>query len=162
MASVQSSYKQTNGYFLLSSTGVVKAYKITTPASGAGGSFVAPVLTQANTASLPAGSVLKDMGKTVRAGSVGAADGTTVAQVNGVAQRFFRKVQLLNSAGAAALGGNTLAATNVKYTGVGGNDATGTDIYNTFYIELPTSGAPAAASNSATLVYVPGMPGFSF
>ena len=160
MASVHSGFKQTNGYFLVATAGPVRAYTISSPPSGAGGSFKPAVLSQDNTDSLPLGTLLKDMGKTVVTGAVGTS-GSTGNNVNGLGPRFFRKVQLLNTP-------NVLATATVNASNGVSSGAAGTDAgvlgpgYNTFYIELPTSGQPQAANESATLTYVAGMPGLAF
>ena len=160
MTSLQTHMKQSKGYFLTVSTGVV-GYTYSAP-SGAGGSWVPGVMTPlaagvSVTALALAGTVLRDMGKSVFVGGLVTGPGAeTVAGTTGVPTRVFRKVQLLNAAGSNTLAGN--APNGV--TGASA-DATIANAYNTFYIELPTLGRGGGASNvvGGLFTYVPNLPG---
>jgi hypothetical protein len=165
MTSLQSSFKQTNGYFMVTlTTGVtIAGYTIKTAQTGSGGSSTSPVMQAASVGVLTLGSVLKDMGKTITTGAVGDASDTG-APVAGLGPRVFRKVQLLNQGNTAANGlinrangvGSGFSTTDPS------NNAQGTG-YNTFYIELPTSGTPTASVTAFQgLSYIPGVPGFAF
>jgi len=174
MSSVVRSLKQANGYFVLASSSSIVGYTYSTAPSGAGGSFAPGVLTQTTvynsltgsgqTTSFPVGTVLKDMGKTLLVGAVGASgSGNSVtAYVNGLGPRVFRKVQILN------VMPHTQANGTVNLSNGVGSNLTGTDVgataagtnYNTFYIELPVSGDSTATPSN--LIYVPNMPGFGF
>ena len=139
----------------------LSAYAISTAQTGSGGSSTSAALTPVTTLVLAAGQVLKDMGKTITTGSVGDTS-TTAGPVAGLGPRVFRKVQLLNQ-------GNTVATASTNRANGVGSGYTGTDVgtfgsgYNTFYIELPTSGTPiASVAAFANLTYLPGMPGFGF
>jgi len=153
MTSVWADFKQSHGYFLvLSAVGVT--YDIAA-GSGAGGSFTAGAATvrTAAGATLSAGQLLRDMGKTVLVGGLQAAAGGTSASATasaGVPARVFRKVQLINTAGAVTLAAN---APN----GVSGDSTT----YQTFYIELPTLGRSGGSTNllGGLFTYVNGLPG---
>ena len=145
MSAVSTEFKQADGYFLvISTTGVT------------GWDFASGAMTVAQLPVIAAGQVLRDMGKTVLVGGIGAAatnatGATTSAGTAGVPSRVFRKVQLLNSVGAVTLAGN---APN----GVSGNSTT----YFTFYIELPTLGRSGSSANNALggqFTYVSGLPG---
>jgi hypothetical protein len=157
MTSVSADFKQSRGYFVV--TGVsVRAYTYA-GGSGAGGSFVQGAMTTAGTVTVVAGSVLRDMGKTVLTGSLGdtaaASSGTTTA---GNLQRVFRKVQIINR-----LSSTTSATVANVSQGVGSGLAnTISGGYDTFYIELPTLGRSGGATNNVSytdVVYVPGLPG---
>jgi hypothetical protein len=111
--------------------------------------------------------VLKDMGKTITTGSVGQTS-TTVAGVTGLSPRVFRKVQLTNQ-GRTVATSTTNVANGIGGSQPGGTGFLGTDVgslgagYNTFYIELPTSGSPVATvANFANLTYITGMPSFPY
>ena len=151
MTSLQTSMKQSQGYFVVSGT-TVKAYTYA-GGSGAGGSFLPGVMTQADVTVI-AGTVLRDMGKTVLTGNLGqSASATSAAGAAGQAQRVFRKVQWLNklsSVGSAANVANGVSS-----------GAANTSEYNTFYIELPTAGRSGGATNDVFSVYtyVPGLSG---
>ena len=158
MSSVQTSMKQSRGYFVATSTAAIQTFTVTTAGSGSGGSYVAPVFA-ATTLTPVIGMIFKDMGKTVATGSVGTG-GAPVATVNGANPRFFRKVQLLNTP--VTLLGAALNPSNGVNSGRAGTDtgAAGAG-YNTFYIELPTGGQ-RSDQMPANLAYVPGLPGFYF
>lgn len=156
MSSLQTSFKQTNGYFVAVNTTAFLAYTISAAESSNGGSYVPVVLTAASVTPA-AGDVFKDMGKTVTTGAAGtttAANVVTGGKVNGVGPRVFRKVQRLNKF--------TDATKNLVANGISGvppNAVTGDTGFNTFYIELPVSGG---AAPTPQLVYVPGMPGLGY
>ena len=142
-------------------TTTLSAYAISTAQTGSGGSSQSAALTPVTTLVLAAGQVLKDMGKTITTGAVGTT-GATAAPVAGLGPRVFRKVQLLNQ-------GRTVANGTINVANGVGSGYLGTDTgsfgsgYNTFYIELPTSGTPVASVAAfANLVYIPGVPGFAF
>jgi len=160
MSSVIRSSKQTNGYFVATTTGAITAYVYSTAGSGAGGSWNAGVLTTGTVTPSVAGAVFKDMGKTVLAGAVGTS-GTTALQVNGVGPRVFRKVQYVNQGHAQSNG--TSNPSNGINSGFAGTDTLATSFgagYDTFFIELPVSGSAVVEPN--TLIYVPAMPGFGY
>jgi len=161
MTSVSSDFKQSRGYFVVTGTSTtVRAYTYA-GGSGAGGSFVQGAMTTAGSVTVVAGSILRDMGKTVLVGSLGAAgNADSSAASAGNLQRVFRKVQLLNKLS----GTSTTSATvpNVSQGVSSGTTNTTTGGYDTFYIELPTLGRSGGATNNVTftdLVYVPGLPG---
>lgn len=158
MTSLQTSMKQSHGYFLV--TGVVGVTYVNAASSGAGGSWAPGAMTvnAGAGATLSAGQVLRDMGKTVFVGGLASAagagsDSTAAAGNVGVPQRVFRKVQLLNATGANVVSsGSNLG--NIG-NGVGGAS------YNVFYIELPTLGRGGGSTNNigGLFTYVPGLPG---
>lgn len=150
MASVQSSYKQTRGYFLVVGATLTVGYTYG-GATGAGGSWAPGTMTK-TTVSVPVNSVLRDMGKTVVVGPLGVF-AATATQTPGQNQRVFRKVQWVDHRAGSV-------TSNGVSNGAGGTD-TATVGYDTFYIELPAAGqAGGAAVDVATpVVYVPGMPG---
>ena len=146
MASLQTGYKQSKGYFVVIVSGQVTAYSYT-GGQGAGGLFVPGTMTALSPQpNLLNGSILKDMGKTVVVGPV--ANGSGAAAIDAVPvagqnQRIFRKVQLLyqdTSVGPIA-------------GGIGGLNN------GVFYIELPNLQAGGNATNLAGVTYVPAMPG---
>ena len=156
MTSVSADFKQSRGYFVVTGTSV-RGYTYA-GGSGAGGSFAPGVMTTGSI-TVTAGSVLRDMGKTVLTGSLGdtaaASSGTTTA---GNLQRVFRKVQIINR-----LSSTTSATVANVSQGVGSGLAnTISGGYDTFYIELPTLGRSGGATNNVSytdVVYVPGLPG---
>ena len=146
MASVQSGYKQSKGYFVVTNATGFTAYTYS-GGGGAGGNFVPGTMT-AVTPPVVIGSVLRDMGKTVLVGPVVNGDGsanTDAVHVAGQNQRVFRKVQWV-------FNGSAVGPTS---NGVGGAPDNGV-----FYIELPNLQGGGANENVATAVsYVPAMPG---
>jgi hypothetical protein len=162
MSSVVSDFKQSHGYFITTTTGCVGYYQSVAP-SGAGGSYVGPTMAQLSagvsvTALALSGTILRDLGKTVLVGGIGAAAGaTSAAGTTGVPTRVFRKVQLLNAP--ATVVGQTLNVAN----GVGGNaaDAAIAGMFNTFYIELPTLGRSGGSTNllGGQFAYINSLPG---
>jgi hypothetical protein len=146
-------FKQSHGYFLVIATTGVASYDIAA-GSGAGGSFLPGAATTpaAGVPAIAAGQILRDMGKTVLVGGIAnTAGAASSAGTVGVPLRVFRKVQLLNSAGANGLAAN---APN----GVSGNATS----YFTFYIELPTLGRSGSSANNALggqFTYVNSLPG---
>ena len=149
MASVQSGYKQSKGYFVVTNATGFTAYNYS-GGGGAGGNFVPGTMT-AVTPPVVIGSVLRDMGKTVLVGSVvnGTGSGVNLAgnvvPVAGQNQRVFRKVQWV-------FNGSAVGPTS---NGVGGAPDNGV-----FYIELPNLQGGGLNENVATAVsYVPAMPG---
>jgi hypothetical protein len=151
MTSLTTGFKQSGGYFLV--VGAVGVTYDIAAGSGAGGSFLpgAATVRTAAGATLSAGQILRDMGKTVLVGGLAnAAGAVSSAGTVGVPTRVFRKVQLINTAGAVTLAGN---APN----GVSGDSTT----YQTFYIELPTLGRGGGSTNllGGLFVYVNGLPG---
>jgi hypothetical protein len=151
MTSITSATKQSQGYFLVLSGTNMKGYTYA-GGSGAGGSFVPGAMTDA-TLTFTAGEVLRDMGKTVLVGGIGASAGSsTAAGTAGVPTRVFRKIQRLNT---ITLTGD---ANNVA-NGVGG---TVTNNYQSYYIELPTLGRSGLGNSNAlgaSVVYINGLPG---
>ena len=166
MTSVVSDFKQSHGYFITTGTGCVGYYQ-SAAASGSGGSFVGPTMTPLTSSTLLstqlalAGTILRDMGKTVLVGGIGAAAAaTTSAGTTGVPTRVFRKVQLLNTARNVA---SVLGAANVA-NGVDGSsaeNATNGNMFFTFYVELPTLGRSGHTGNTVAqpLAYVNSLPG---
>lgn len=162
MTSLQTQPKQSQGYFITMTTGCV-GYYISTPGSGSGGAYVQPVMTPLAagavvTALAVQGTVLRDLGKTVTVGGIGAAAAAaTTAGTAGVPTRVFRKVQLIN-APTRVVGD----ASNVA-NGVGGSsaDANTSGAYQTLYIELPTLGRSGGSTNilGGLFTYVNGLPG---
>ena len=166
MSSAVSDFKHAaqDGYFLTTATGVT-GYYISTAASGAGGSYVQPVLTPlaagAEVTRLAlAGVILRDLGKTVTTGGLSAAVNSATNSVTatpGVPTRVFRKVQMINgpnSSGVASNVGNGV-------TGIA-TDATTSGMYQSFYIELPTLGDSGGSSENrlgSQLAYIPALPG---
>lgn len=146
MASIQSGYKQSKGYFVVTNATGFTAYTYS-GGGGAGGSFTPGTMT-AVTPPVVIGSVLKDMGKTVLVGPVvngSGTDGVNAVPVAGQNQRVFRKVQWVFNGSAVGPLSN----------GVGGAPDNGV-----FYIELPNLQAGGNSANVATAVsYVPAMPG---
>jgi hypothetical protein len=159
MTSVVSDFKQSRGYFIVTSGTSVKAYTYA-GGSGAGGSFVPGVMTQADV-TVVTGAVLRDMGRTVLTGTLGAAgNATSTAASAGNLQRVFRKVQLLNKLPGTSTSSATIPNVSQGVSSATTNTTTGG--YDTFYIELPTLGRSGGATNDvaiATVVYVPGLPG---
>jgi len=163
MSSAVSEFKHSaqDGYFITTNTNVV-GYYLSTAGSGAGGSFVQPVMTplSGGVASLinATGVVLRDLGKTVTVGGLanGAASAST-AGTTGVPTRIFRKVQLMNLP--ARVVGDAANVAN----GVGGvaTDAATGNMFQSFYIELPTLGRAGGSSNTLgqNVVYIPALPG---
>ena len=165
MSSVVTDFKQSHGYFITTAINCV-GYYISAYGSGAGGSFVQPVMTPLSAGPLVtqlalAGTILRDMGKTVLVGGLanGAASAST-AGTTGVPTRVFRKVQLLNTARGVA---SALGAANIA-NGVDGSiveNATNGNMFDTFYVELPTLGRSGGSSNTLgqPLAYVNSLPG---
>ena len=168
MSSAVSDFKHSaqEGYFITTGASAtsnsVVGYYISTAGSGAGGSYVQPVVTALSggvaTQLALAGTVLRDMGKTVTVGGIAnSASASTTAGTTGVPTRVFRKVQIIN-APSRVVGD----AANVA-NGVGGvaTDAATGNMYQTFYIELPTLGRSGGLTNllGQALVYVPALPG---
>lgn len=150
MTSLTTGFKQSGGYFIVLSATGFKVFDYTA-GSGAGGSFLPGTMTANTAPTVAVGNILRDMGKTVLLGGVGGAVGATATGTTGVPTRVFRKVQLINTAGANTLPGN---APN----GVSGNSTT----YQTFYIELPTLGRSGSFVDNALgmqVVYVNSLPG---
>ena len=150
-----------DGYFITTSTSVV-GYYLSTAGSGAGGSYVQPVMTplSGGVASLinVTGVILRDLGKTVTVGGLAnAAAAASTGGTTGVPTRVFRKVQLINSPARVVSDAANLA------NGVGGvaTDAATGNMFQSFYIELPTLGRSGGASNTVGLnvVFVPALPG---
>jgi len=168
MSSAVSDFKHAaqDGYFITTgaagTSNSVVGYYLSTAGSGAGGSFVQPVMTPLSggvaTALALAGTVLRDMGKTVTVGGIAnsASAGSTAGTV-GVPTRVFRKVQLINTPSRVV--GDAANVAN----GVGGvaSDAATGNIYQTFYLELPTLGRSGGLTNllGQAFVYIPALPG---
>ena len=155
MTSLQTSMKQSHGYFLTVGTGTV-GYTYA-GASGAGGSFTPGTMTKITGAEvatplLAAGAVMRDMGKTVYVGALNSTAGVaTVAAAAGANTRVFRKVQLLNTVGTTDTGATgTNAVTTNGVSGPATSVAAGvtSDAYQTFYIELPTLGRGSGGAAS--------------
>jgi len=166
MSSVVTDFKQSHGYFITTGTGCVGYYQ-SAAGSGAGGSFVQPVMTPLTASQLLstqlalAVTILRDMGKTVLVGGIANSAGSgSTAGTTGVPTRVFRKVQLLNTSRQVA---STAGAANVA-NGVDGSsaeNATNGNMYFTFYVELPTLGRSGHTSNTVAqpLAYVNSLPG---
>jgi hypothetical protein len=146
MSSVQTSSKQSNGYFVVTAAGALVPY-VPATGSGAGGSFVPGLMTAVTsgagyTSARVLGAVLRDMGKTLVTGTSAVTE-----------RRVFRKVQVLNSAG-SSFGISGASADSVSASGGGA--------YFTFYIELPSPGRSgltnATDDQAAPVAYIPGMP----
>ena len=152
MSSVQTSLKQSKGYFV--TTAACYAFTLS-GASGAGGSFV-PGTMSPLAAQVASGTVLRDMGKTVVGPVVVQAAGSTNVASPTTTTRVFRKVQQLNR----------VPVGNTNANGISGGDNTTVPPYFTCYIELPSPGVNCTtASGAASLPvnpvsYVPGMPVF--
>ena len=152
MSSVQTSMKQSRGYFVTTATGCV-GYTAAAGV-GSGGAWVPGAMTVLTGAPATAlalqGVVLRDMGKTI----VGAA--VTSNLLPGTS-RVFRKVQILNRTGISL-------ATSVPSNGITGGDNTVVPPYYTCYIELPSAGSSgstaAGSSLAAPVAYMPGLPVF--
>ena len=155
MTSLQTVMKQSHGYFLV--TGAVGVTYVNAASAGAGGSWApgAMAVNAGDGATLSAGQVLRDMGKTVYVGGLASAAGAaSAAGTVGVPQRVFRKVQLLDTGARVVASGEAVPGANVA-NGVGGAS------YSVFYIELPTTGRAGGASNvlGGLFTYVAGLPG---
>lgn len=158
-------FKQSHGYFITTAINCVGYYQ-SAAGSGAGGSFVQPVMAPLSAGPLVtqlalAGTILRDMGKTVLVGGLAnaAASGSTAGTV-GVPTRVFRKVQLLNTTRNVA---SLLGAANIA-NGVDGSiveSAALGNMYDTFYVELPTLGRSGHTGNTVAqpLAYVNSLPG---
>ena len=152
MASVQTSFKQSRGYFL-TTTALAAGYTYA-GGSGAGGSYAPGVMTYNTSLAVPVNSVLRDMGKTVVVGSLGVI-AATATPTPGLNQRVFRKVQWLNH------GRGLGVSSNGVNSGTAGTDVSVVG-YDTFYIELPSAGQAGGVAGgvaATTVVYVPGLPG---
>lgn len=149
MTSLQTSLKQSKGYFVTTAANCI-GYTLS-GASGAGGSFVPGTMTalsgnQATTLALT-NIVLRDMGKTVV---------NPVVATQTQTGRVFRKVQILNRTG--------VLAASIVSNGITGGDNTVVPPYYTCYIELPSPGSGgltvAPSLYPAPVQYIPGMPVF--
>lgn len=165
MTSIVSDFKQSHGYFITTAVGCV-GYVMTTLPSGSGGSFGGAVMsaltgTEIVTPLALAGTILRDMGKTVTVGGIAnTANTVTSAGTVGVPTRVFRKVQLLNTTRAVASASGAANAPN-GVAGPAADNSTVAGMYDTFYVELPTLGRSGHTGNTIgqPLAYVNSLPG---